>query len=123
MANSINVLGTSRIPGGGHSSSGVHSNDKVEVWGIMTITSFTGTGLEPLTAAEIGLATIDQINLEVELVDTASPTVASFPGAQYDFAGEQVVVLEDVQDGDAADTSATLRFIARGDSAAAPNLT
>jgi hypothetical protein len=62
MSLTVKILGRSRLEGGGRDINGVAKNGKVEVWGELAGTYVT-TGV-PFTATDIGLETIDFLDLQ-----------------------------------------------------------
>lgn len=65
MANNVNIRFRSFLPGGGFDSSGDAKQGKTRVVGAVNVTSYSGEGGEPFSARDVGLSTIDSINLRV----------------------------------------------------------
>ena len=123
MAHTTKVLGKSLVEGGGWTSGGVAKNSKIQLWGVIDITTYTAAGPgERITAAELGLATIDYINFSVVTTDTNLPAEASPPLAYFDYTNFDIYVSESVDTANEADSAAVLRFFATGDSVS-PELT
>lgn len=126
MAKTVKVLSRTTKNKGGFDSNGVAKQDKVEVSGIINVSSYTANG-EPLSAADVGLATIDTIHFDVESVNNAGtvPVATAIPLAAYDRTGARVIIVSDhgtdtpVVTGEAA----VVRFVATGDSAHVAELT
>jgi hypothetical protein len=111
---------------GGHTTAGVSKSNKVLVTGEFNVTSYTASG-EPLSAADLGLSTIDSLTFDVRTVNDAAtvPASGAIPMAAYDQTGSRVIINID----HGADTAVTtgqdavLKFIAIGDSAQVADLT
>jgi hypothetical protein len=88
----------------------------------ITGTSYTASG-EPLTPADLGLTTIDFITFEILDVDGTVAGVAQHMRATYDFTAEQLLLWDGNVAATEADDGGQVRFVAFGDSAAAPELT
>ena len=122
MAIDVRTLSRTPLLECGHKLDGVVSNTKTMVTGDIDITTYTGGG-EPVTAADIGLETIDFITFDILDVDGTVASVSQHMRAAYDYGAGQIV-LHDGNVGAAESTAnAQVRFIAFGDSAAAPELT
>lgn len=119
MANSVRIRFRSFLPGAGFDSSGNPKQGKQEVRGRIVVTTYARGG-EDLTAADLGLTTVDHVALEV--VDgIKSPggnpatfakwveSVNQFYVLQTDNAGNDIV--------EAGANNFTLSFSAFGDSA------
>jgi hypothetical protein len=111
--------------GGGHKSSGAAANQKTVIVGDINITTYTAGG-EPVTAADLGLETLDCILLEVVTVDGSLPTATNIHKVNYDYTAEQILAWDGAAFATVPDGSpdtVRVRFAAFGDSAAAPELT
>ena len=122
MAQDVKVLGRSRLPGGGFNTAGVASNNKIQVWAEVKITSYTSNG-EALTPIHLGLSSIDTIHFDVVSVNDAATiaVVGAMPRAQYERSSQQVIILIDPNAGDTQVSSteaAVYRVLAIGNSAA-----
>lgn len=106
---------------GGHTSSGGASNTKTVIVGEINITTYTAGG-EPVTAADLGLDTLDCILLEVVNVDTSLATVTNIHKVNYDYTAEQILCWDGAAFATIPGTSARVRFAAFGD-VAVPELT
>lgn len=126
MAIDVKPRFKSFLPGAGHDSSGNPKQGKTRVVGEIDVTSYSGENGEPLKAADIGLTTIDSINLRVADAIQGDSTgterqvlFAKSTGHFYlhtiDAAGAKTQV--------AAAATETLEFDAFGDSAEDVELT
>ncbi len=124
MATDVKIRFRSFLPGGGFDSSGNPKQGKTRVVGELDVTSYSGQGGEPLSAADLGLSTIDAITLRN--ADEASGNLggtgeafrrdviySKTTGHFYLFTVDGVGDWDDLQ---AAQTE-TLEFVAEGDSA------
>lgn len=115
MSNTVQPRFHRPLPGGGRDSNGNPRQGKVEVRGKVTVTSALGTG-EDLTAADLGLKTIDWIDLKVdESIGAASG--AKPRTAHYVFSAQQFYVLEDDSAALTSGNNYTLSYNAFGDTA------
>lgn len=110
----------SYLPGSGFDSSGAPVQAKQIRVGFLDVTSYSRGG-ESLTAQDVGLVTIDHLDLRLE-----DPVTGPNPGqktrmAVYSDAAQEFYVIERQADGvwnELADTtSINLTFVAFGDSA------
>jgi len=126
MAKSVKVRGRFTVPGQGADSNGVPQQDKTIVIGELDITSYTALG-EPLSAADLGLETIDAVMFDVRTVNNAAtvPASGAIPMAAYDQTGARVIVNIDHGADTAVTTgeAASLNFVAFGNSALQATLT
>lgn len=123
MAHSVRINYKTLLPGSGRNASGVAVNGKRLVGGRINITSYTASG-EVITPLEFGLDVLDQIFFNVETVNDA-PTefAAATPGwANYDRTAQRVVVISNATTANSTSQAAVIRFLAVGDSNAAPDL-
>lgn len=65
MANNVKIRFKNFLPGAGRDSAGDPKQGKTRVVGEINVTSYGGSGGEPFSATDIGLTTIDAINLRV----------------------------------------------------------
>ena len=65
MSNSVRTRARQHIPGGGFDSSGGPRQGKVEVWGKIVVTNYNRGG-ENLTPSDLGLKTIEWIDIKFE---------------------------------------------------------
>ena len=116
MARTIKTRVRSALPGAGFDSSGNAKQGKRRVNGEISVTSY-GTGGESLTAADLGLATIDFISLkhaeEASGANGAAPRLVLYAAATADF----YIVQEGGTTGfdPASGTTHTVYFDASGD--------
>jgi hypothetical protein len=121
MANTVAVRFRSFLPGAGFDVSGVAKQGKQEVRGRITVSSYVRGG-ESLTAADLGLTTIDHLTLEVvDGIKGPSGTPTRF--AVYNETNELFYIVEASSQAasgfnEAATAAAvTVSFAATGDSA------
>ena len=112
MSNRVEVRWHRPLPGGGRDSSGSPVQGKVEVRGKIRVTDYRHGG-ETLRPADLGLTTIDWIDIKPEEpVGGNDGSQARF--AHYSFASQQFYVVENgVQIANTADP--VLHFSATGD--------
>jgi hypothetical protein len=126
MANNVVTLFKSFQPGSGKDSSGAAKQGKVRVVGLVNVTSYQGENGEPFSAVDVGLTTIDSIQLRVADAIAGDSTgterqvlYAKSTGHFYlhliDAAGAKTQV--------AAAQTETIEFDALGDSATDVELT
>jgi hypothetical protein len=114
MSNTVQTRFTRPLPGGGYDSGGNPKQGKVEVRGKITVTNYSHGG-EDLVPADLGLRTIDWLDLKVD------EAIGGADGGQqrvahWSSSAQQFYVLEDsVQI--AATRDPVLSFNAFGDSA------
>lgn len=123
MAKSISIRHRSFLPGAGRDSSGAPKQGKTRVVGVISVTSYSGGGGEPLKARDLGLSNTDFVQLRVS--DEASGDMsgaASAPvrGVTYSKStGHFYLWLQD-DDGEktfvATAGTETVEFVAEGDS-------
>jgi hypothetical protein len=105
------------LPGAGFTNTGTVVQGKVEMWGRIDIAAYTPGG-EPLTAAQLGLTTLDHISFTSITPDSAAAAPA---GAIYDWGAGTVLVYSnlstDAGAGQLGAAAAALTFHAVGDSA------
>lgn len=131
----IKILFRRNLPGAGFNSAGVPVQGKTEVVGIFEVTTASGwtAAGEPLKPQDLGLTSIDFIDFSVVSVNDAATAPTNVTGmliANYNYAAQTVIVniINDSGSGttDLASVTAgeacVLRFLAYGDSAAAPAL-
>jgi hypothetical protein len=129
----VNILGRSRIEGGGRTIAGLAVNNKEKVWGRLTGTYEAYTqdtsGLD-FAARDLKLETLDFLRLDpIRLAATdAEGIVEPTTGTSTQFSeSDGFLVFQTIaQNGDrtVADTKAyTVEFEAFGDALAAPDLT
>jgi hypothetical protein len=120
MAKSVAVRFKDRHAHGGHDSSGNAKQGKQDVRGVITVTSYSRGG-ESLTPIDLGLATIDHLDLRVvEPVRSANP-VQGRRDVVYSDAAEQFYLLAATAAGGwdeaASAVAVSLSFSACGDAA------
>tara|TARA_R110000765_G_scaffold425909_1_gene539990 strand:+ start:4017 stop:4415 length:399 start_codon:yes stop_codon:yes gene_type:complete len=124
MANIVKTRYKSYLPGSGRNAAGEPKQGKVRVVGEIDVTSYDATNGEALTAIQLGLTTIDAINLRVsdESTNIASAIdLTNTKKAVYVKTDSKFVLLDVGNTGTPAlyteaDTE-TLEFDAFGDSA------
>ena len=125
MANDVRVRFKSHLPGGGFDSSGGAKQGKTRVVGAVTVTSYVKAG-EGLSAIDIGLTTIDCINLRVS-DSTGDQNGQSERVVRYDKSVGQFYLLNHLRTGEdvpyANAATETLEFDALGDGAGDVELT
>lgn len=124
MAYDLKVRTRFTIPGTGFDSSGTPKNDKVFVAGELDVTSYT-TGGETVTAADLGLSTVDVITFDVRHVNDAAtePTASNQLTAHYIESTEKVMIKLNEDAEVTSSQDANVRFVAVGDSGTVANLT
>lgn len=119
MAKTVAVRFRGALPGGGFDSSGNAKQGKRRVVGTISVTSY-GNGGESLTAADVGLSTIDFITIRHESGSAGSngsePRIVSYNYSTADFYILQQAGAAGGFD-PASGTTHALRFEATGDSA------
>lgn len=127
MANDVKIRFKSYLPGGGFDSSGGAKQGKTKVVGIIDVTSYDGEEGEAFGAMDVGLTTIDALQIRVR-----DQMDGSFPGAKqrdvlYSQSTGHFYLLTRVATGVALGVQAgqteTLEFVAEGDSAGDVELT
>ena len=122
MAIDVRTLSHTPLQETGRTATGAVSNTKTMVTGDIDITVYTADG-EPVTPTDLGLTTIDAIFFEVLDVDGTVAATNQIFNVTYDFTAEQILLWDGNGGVTPADTDAQVRFLAFGDSAAAPELT
>ena len=115
--------------GGGQTGAGVSKNNKRLVVGELK-GKWADTGIDLGGSggpSVLGLSTIDLLKLQVITIDTTYPDAEALPIANYDVTNELIFVCADEGASTPANPTAgqvvTLRFLACGDDAGAPELT
>ena len=124
MANIVKTRYKSYLPGSGRNAAGEPKQGKVRVVGEIDVTSYDATNGEALTAIQLGLTTIDAINLRVsdESTNIASAIdLTNTKKAVYVKTDSKFVLLDVGNTGTPAlyanAATETLEFDAFGDSA------
>ena len=125
MAIDVKVRFRSYLPGAGRDSSGNPSQRKQEVRGVIDLTSYTRGG-EPLTPTDLGLTSIDWLDIKVaDAVKSPDPTEGR-QSAHFSNSAQEFYLVHTTAAGAEAEsagaTAATLWFNAFGDSAHGPPL-
>lgn len=107
------------LPGGGRDSNGNPVQGKVEVRGVIEVSSATQG--ESLTPADLGLSTIDWIDLSPE-APVRSASGAGETLCLYDYGAQEFYTLEDGDSTAPTGQTFNVRYNAFGDSARAPEL-
>lgn len=119
MANDVKIRFRSFLPGGGRDSSGNAKQGKTRVVGEISVTSYTKGG-ENLAPVDVGLTTIDAINLRVH-DQTSHPSAQEQRQALYNQTNDQFYLITvssagvPIEYANAA--TETVEFVAEGDSA------
>jgi hypothetical protein len=87
MANDVKIRYRDYLPGAGVDASGAPKQGKMRVLGHVAVTSYVSSG-EPLSAIELGVTTIDTIQMRVRN-QAASPAAHSRREVIYSVADEQ----------------------------------
>lgn len=125
---SVKIFFKTNLPGAGFSSSGIPKQGKVVVCGEFNITTTTGYTADGVTVnpKDIGLETIDiLIPAPVSINDAATVSLdAQILHANYNSVGSKLVIstIGTAAAGTTAGQAAVVRFLAVGDTAAAPAL-
>ena len=93
MARTIKTRVKSALPGAGFDSSGNAKQGKRRVTGSISVTSYTGAG-EALTAADLGLSTIDFISLKHE-DEAAGPNGQGGRYVRYQFTTADFYIVQE----------------------------
>lgn len=112
------------LASGGVDSAGASENNKIVVVGDINITTYTAGG-EPVTAADLGLDSLDCILLSPVAVDnlaTGLPGTSNILVANYDYTNEQVLLWDGAAGTTVAGSLGRVRFAAFGNGPA-PELT
>lgn len=126
MAKSISIRHRSFLPGAGRDSSGAPKQGKTRVVGVITVSSYGGGSGEPLKARDVGLSSIDFIQLRVsdentgELSATAGGGAAPTREVSYTKSTGHFYLWQENSDGQKAGLALagteTVEFVAEGDS-------
>ena len=119
MASDVKIRFRQFLPGVGYDSSGNPKQGKTKVTGIISVTSYA-PGNEALTPRDVGLTTIDFIQLRVS-DETGHPNAQNERGVTYVKSVQQFYLLDvssaGVRDERASGSTETVEFLAEGDSA------
>ena len=115
MARTIKTRVRSALPGAGFDSSGNAKQGKRRVTGEISVTSYTSVG-ESLTAADLGLSTIDFISLKHEN-EAGAPEGDQIRSVLYNRASSDFYIVQGGAVGNptAAGATNTVYFDAAGD--------
>lgn len=122
MAIDVRTLSRTPLALSGRTSTGAVSNTKTMVTGDIDITTYTANG-EPLAAADFGLTVIDAVFFEVLDSDGTVASVSQIFNITYDRTNELLLIWDSNGGVTVTTSNAQVRFLAFGDSAAAPELT
>ena len=122
MAIDVRTLSRTPLALSGRDASGNVSNTKTMVTGDIDITTYTTSG-EPLAAVDLGLTVIDALFIEVLDVDGTVASASQIFNVTYDRTNELFLLWDGNGAVTVAGSNAQVRFLAFGDSAAAPDLT
>ena len=118
MSKTVATRFRSSLPGAGFDSAGAAKQGKRRVVGTISVTSY-GSGGESLTAADVGLSTIDFISIK-HADEAASANGANPRLVLYNLSTADFYIVQDVSStgfDPATGTTHALRFEAVGDSA------
>ena len=133
----VQVLGRTKLPGGGRTQAGLATNDKELAWGKITCT-YVSTGVNPASATGVfgtggeltkalGFEAIDFAEFTIEVTDGETATKDLVRTVAWDTGSDLLFALESIGGANAAaPTDADtwdLRFLVVGDSANRANLT
>ena len=119
MARTIQTRFKSALPGSGFDSSGAAKQGKRRVVGQISVTTYTSVG-ESLTAADLGLATIDYISIRHN-DQAAGKEGRESRVVNYNFTTSDFYIMVGLAA--VAGATNTLQFDAIGDALDAPELT
>lgn len=128
MSNVVKILFKGTIPGVGFDQNGLAKQNKTLVVARM-VTTDVQSGSESLTPNDLGLETIDFINLKVVSESGGVPAISATTSvtAEYDDADETVFISDVAAAGDRAaitnDEDPVIKILAVGDSAFTVELT
>ena len=122
MAIDVRTLSRTPLALTGRTAAGAVSNTKTMVTGDIDITTYTSAG-EPLVAVDLGLTVIDAIFFEVLDSDGTVTSVSQLINITYDRTNELLLIWDGNGGVTVTGSNAQVRFLAFGDSAAAPDLT
>jgi len=123
MAIDVRTLVRLPLTGSGFTLTGQVSNRKTMVVGDVDITGSYSASGEPLTPTDLGLENIDFIGFDILDVDGTVASATQHMRANYDYTANQVLLFDGTEGATEANTTGQFRFIAFGDSIAAPELT
>jgi len=117
MAKTVATRFRSSLPGGGFDSAGNAKQGKRKVVGTISVTSYASGG-ESLTAADVGLSTIDFISIK-HADEASAKGGAGRRTVPYNFTTADFYIVQELVAGSqpATGTTHALRFTAVGDSA------
>ena len=122
MAIDVRTLSHTPLALTGRTAGGAVSNTKTMVTGDIDITTYTASG-EPLAAVDLGLTVIDALFFEVLDSDGTVASVSQIFNITYDRTNELLLIWDSNDAATVTGSNAQVRFLAFGDSAAAPDLT
>lgn len=122
MAIDVRTLSHTPLALTGRTAAGAVSNNKAMVTGDIDITTYTASG-EPLLAVDLGLTVIDALFFEVLDSDGTVASVSQIFNITYDRTNELLLIWDSNDAATVTGSNAQVRFLAFGDSAAAPDLT
>jgi hypothetical protein len=125
MAYDVYVRFKSFLPGGGYDSTGRPVQGKTNVRGVINVTSYTRGG-ETLRAQDVGLETIDSLDLELVEPFTSPNPSQNWRDVGYSSAAAQFYAWVEASSGAFAELAGAsafeVAFDAFGDAAHAPEL-
>lgn len=123
MAYNITITFKSPLLGGGKNQSGVAVNNKTIVSGRINITSYA-TGGEVIRPTDIGLDNIDEIFFNAESFNDVAtvPAAATIGVVGYIRSTSKMLINTTGTTENSSTEDAVIRFMAIGDSSAAPDL-
>ena len=122
MAIDVRVRSRTPLMVSGHDVNGAVVNNKTMVQGDLDITTYTTSG-EPIVPRDFGLTVIDALFIDILDVDGGVSSTSSILIGNYDRTNELLLLWDGNGGVTVAGSNAQVRFLAFGDSAAAPDLT
>ena len=122
MAIDVRVRSRTPLMVSGHDVNGAVVNNKTMVQGDLDITTYTTSG-EPIVPKDFGLTVIDALFIDILDVDGGVSSTSSILIGNYDRTNELLLLWDGNGGVTVAGSNAQVRFLAFGDSAAAPDLT
>lgn len=118
MSNTVEIRHRSYLPGVGFDGNGQPSSRKQMVNGRINVTSFTAG--ESLTAADVGLTTIDSIQMDV--TEGMGGASGEERRVRYSLSAQEFYITQSGSTSGTVGNNYTVAFTAFGDSALAPQL-
>lgn len=122
MARTIQILSRTNLPSSGYTQGGVAKTYKSIVTGRINVTSYT-TGGEAFSPNDMGLEAVDVVNFYVESANATAPAGAALLSANWTRTTNLLIANVAANTEVTNTNAAVIRFVAFGDSVAAPDLT